>query len=94
MSAAMRWALVAGEQLGNASTAERYRIRLHLATEHIAADYPVHDVVERLLHASGQWVVVAAIDRGEPIGKCSNSSNVSLGLHHDDTTGGAVHGPV
>jgi hypothetical protein len=36
-----------------------------LATEHIAADDLVHDVVERLLHVSGQWVVAAAVDRGE-----------------------------
>ena len=32
---------------------------------HIAADDPVHDVVERLLHVSGQWVVAAAVDRDE-----------------------------
>ena len=31
----------------------------------IAADDPVHDVVERLLHVSGQWVVAAAVDRDE-----------------------------
>jgi len=56
----------------------------------IAADDPVHDVVERLLKVSGQWVVCAAVDR-EPSGECSKSSNVSLGyLHHDDTNSGAV----
>ena len=37
----------------------------NMATEHIAADDPVHDVVERLLHVSGQWVVAAAVDRDE-----------------------------
>jgi hypothetical protein len=42
---------------GDPSAAERYRRRLRLATEHIAADDLVHDVVERLLHVSGQWVV-------------------------------------
>jgi hypothetical protein len=31
----------------------------------IAADDPVHDVVERLLKVSGQWVVCAAVDRDE-----------------------------
>jgi hypothetical protein len=48
---------------GDPSAAERYRRRLRSATEHIAADDLVHDVVERLLHVSGQWVV--AVDRGE-----------------------------
>ena len=47
------------------SAAERYRRRLRLAAEQIAADDPVHDVLERLLHISGQWVDAAAIDRGE-----------------------------
>ena len=37
----------------------------NMATEHIAADDPVHDVVERLLKVSGQWVVCAAVDRDE-----------------------------
>ena len=50
---------------GDPSAAERYRRRLRLATEHIAADDLVHDVVERLLHVSGQWVVADAVDRGE-----------------------------
>lgn len=63
-----------------------------MATEHIAADYPIHDIVERLLHASGQWVVAASVDCGEPNSKCSKSSSVSL--HHDDITGGVVRGLV
>jgi hypothetical protein len=36
-----------------------------MATEHIAVDDPVHDVVERLLKVSGQWVVCAAVDGDE-----------------------------
>ena len=62
-----------------------------MATEHIAADDPAHDVVERLLHVSGQSIVAA---RDEPSGECSKSS-VSLGyLHHDDINGGAVPAAV
>ena len=41
------------------SAAQRYRRRLRLATEQISADVPVHDVFERLLYTSGQWVAAA-----------------------------------
>ena len=47
------------------SAAQRYRRRLRLATEQISADVPVHDVFERLLYTSGQWVAAAAVQRGE-----------------------------
>jgi hypothetical protein len=67
----------------------------NMATEHIAADDPVYDVVERLLHVSGQWVVAAAVDRDETKRRMLETSNVSLSyLHHDDTNGGAVAAAV
>jgi hypothetical protein len=55
------YALVKG--LGDAarrndqSAAKRYRRRLRLATEQIAADDPVQDALKKLLLISGQWVV-------------------------------------
>jgi hypothetical protein len=55
------YALVKG--LGDAvrrndqSAAKRYRQRLRLATEQIAADDPVQDALEKLLLISGRWVV-------------------------------------
>jgi hypothetical protein len=47
------------------SAAERYCRRLCLATEQIAADDPVYEVLETLLRISSQWVVAATVDRGE-----------------------------
>jgi len=89
------YALVKG--LGDAvrrndqSTAKRYRRRLRLATEQIAADDPVQDALKKLLLISGQWVVAPAVTmspKGEgasamfivapamnPSSKCSNSPN-------------------
>jgi len=50
---------------GDPLAAERYRRRLRLATEQISPGDPLHDVLEKLLHTSGQWVVATAVDRGE-----------------------------
>jgi hypothetical protein len=47
------------------SAAERYRRRLRLATKQIAADDPIQDSLEKLLHIIGQLVVAAAVDRNE-----------------------------
>jgi hypothetical protein len=47
------------------SAAERYRGRLHLAAEQIAADDPVRDVLGRLLLLSGLCVAAAAADRDD-----------------------------
>jgi hypothetical protein len=47
------------------SAAERYRQRLHLVAEEIAADEPVQDALKRLLLISGLWVEAAKIDRDE-----------------------------
>ena len=33
--------------------------------EQISPGDPLHDVLEKLLHTSGQWVVATAVDRGE-----------------------------
>jgi hypothetical protein len=66
------YALVKG--LGDAvrrndqSAAKRYRRRLRLATEQIAADDPVQDALKKLLLISGQWVaapVVTMSPKGE-----------------------------
>ena len=59
------YALVKG--LGDAvrrndqSTAKRYRRRLRLATEQIAADDPVQDTLKKLLLISGRWVVAPVV---------------------------------
>ena len=59
------YALVKG--LGDAvrrndqSAAKRYRRRLRLATEQIAADDPVQDALKKLLLISGQWVVAPVV---------------------------------
>jgi hypothetical protein len=59
------YALVKG--LGDAvrrndqSAARRYRRRLRLATEQIAADDPVQDALKKLLLISGQWVVTPVV---------------------------------
>ena len=59
------YALVKG--LGDAvrrndqSAAGRYRRRLRLATEQIAADDPVQDALKKLLLISGQWVVAPVV---------------------------------
>ena len=50
---------------GDPLAAERYRRRLRLATEQISHGDPLHGVLEKLLHTSGQWVVATAVDRGE-----------------------------
>ncbi len=55
--------LTASIRRDDPSAAERYRGRLRLVTEQIAADDPVHDVLEKLLDISGLWVVAAAVDR-------------------------------
>ncbi len=55
--------LAASIRRDDPSAAERYRGRLRLVTEQIAADDPVHDVLEKLLDISGLWVVAAAVDR-------------------------------
>ena len=43
------------------SAAKRYRRRLRLATEQIAADDPVQDALKKLLLISGQWVVAPVV---------------------------------
>ena len=59
------YALVKG--LGDAvrrndqSAARRYRRRLRLATEQIAADDPVQDALKKLLLISGRWVVAPVV---------------------------------
>jgi len=59
------YALVKG--LGDAvrrndqSAAKRYRRRLRLATEQIAADDPVQDALKKLLLISGRWVVAPVV---------------------------------
>jgi hypothetical protein len=47
------------------STAERYRRRLRLAAEQIAADETVQDALERVLLVSGLWIEAAEVDRDE-----------------------------
>jgi hypothetical protein len=47
------------------SAAERYRGRLRLAAEQIAADDPVRDAFGRLLLLSGLWIAAAAADRDD-----------------------------
>jgi hypothetical protein len=67
------------------SAAERYRRRLRLAAEQIAADDPVRDALGRLLLISGLWIAAAAADAMTPSSKCLKSSNVLSGCsHHDD----------
>jgi hypothetical protein len=67
------------------SASKRYRRRLRLATEQIAADDPVHDVFQRLLYTSGHWAATAAASAVKPSSKRSKSSNASSSyLHHDD----------
>jgi hypothetical protein len=59
------YALVKG--LGDAvhrndqSAARRYRRRLRLATEQIAADDPIQDALKKLLLISGRWVVAPVV---------------------------------
>ena len=47
------------------SAAERYRGRLRLAAEQIAADDPVRDALGRLLLLSGLWIAATAADRDD-----------------------------
>jgi hypothetical protein len=47
------------------SAAERYRGRLRLAAEQIAADDPVRDALGRLLLLSSLWIGAAAADRDD-----------------------------
>ena len=47
------------------STAERYRRRLRLTAEQIAADELVQDAKKRVLLVSGLWVEAAEVDRNE-----------------------------
>jgi hypothetical protein len=47
------------------STAERYRRRLRLSAEQIAADEPVQAALERALLVSGLWIKAAEVDRDE-----------------------------
>ena len=47
------------------STAERYRRRLRLAAEQIAADEPVQAALERVLLVSGLWIEAAEVERDE-----------------------------
>ena len=47
------------------STAERYRRRLRLIVERIAADEPVRDALKKLLLVSGLWVEASEVDRDE-----------------------------
>jgi hypothetical protein len=56
-----------GEAVGrnDQSAAERYRGRLRLAAEQIAADDPVRDALGRLLLISGLWIAATAADRDD-----------------------------
>jgi hypothetical protein len=73
------------------SAAERYRGRLRLAAEQIAADDPVRDALGRLLLLSGLWIAAAAADRVTPRSKCLKSSNALSGCsHHDDDSAVAL----
>ncbi len=47
------------------STAERYRRRLRLIAEQIAADESVQDALKRVLLVSDLWVEAAEVDRNE-----------------------------
>jgi hypothetical protein len=47
------------------STAERYRRRLRLIAEQIAADESVQDALKRVLLVSGIWAEAAEVDRNE-----------------------------
>ena len=104
------YALVKG--LGDAarrndqSAAKRYRRRLRLAAEQIAADDPVQDALKKLLLISGQWVVAPAVTmspKGEgasamfivapamnPSSKCLNSSNALSACSHRDNISGSA----
>ena len=57
--------LAAGIRRDDPSVAERYRARLRLATEQLAGDDPVHDVLENLLSSAACHFVAAAVDRDE-----------------------------
>jgi hypothetical protein len=45
------------------SAAERYRQRLHLAAEEIAANEPIQDALKKLILISRLWVEAAAGER-------------------------------
>ena len=47
------------------STAERYRRRLRLTAEQIAADESVQDALKRVLLVSRLWIEAAEVDRDE-----------------------------
>ena len=68
------------------SAAERYRGRLRLAAEQIAADDPVRDALGRLLLLSSLWIAAAAADRDD-----TKQQNALSGCsHHDDDSAVAL----
>jgi hypothetical protein len=73
------------------SAAERYRGRLRLAAEQIAADDPVRDALGRLLLISGLWIAAAAADRDDTKQQMLKSSNALSGCsQHDDDSAVAL----
>ena len=62
------------------STAERYRRRLRLAAEQIAADVPVQDALKRVLLVSGLWIEAAEVDRDETAQQMLKLIDRGLGL--------------
>ena len=62
------------------STAERYRRRLRLAAEQIAADEPVQDALKRVLLVSGLWIEAAEVDRDETAQQMLKLINRGIGL--------------
>ena len=76
---------VGRDRRNDLSAAERYRGRLHLAAEQIAADDPVRDALGRLLLLSGLWIGPLQPTAMTPSSKCLKSSNALSGCsHHDD----------
>ncbi len=57
--------LADGIRRNDPSAVQRYRERLGLTTEQIAADEPVQDALKKLLLISGLWVEAAKVDRDE-----------------------------
>ena len=66
------------------STAERYRRRLRLAAEQIAADEPVQAALERVLLVSGLWIKAAEVDRDETAQQMLKLVDRGLGRSHRD----------
>jgi hypothetical protein len=46
------------------SAADRYRRRLSLIAKQFDTNPPVHETLERLLWASGQWLTTDMLERG------------------------------